>query len=108
MRVVGGGGTTQKPRHTCTCTQTHTHAHTHTHTLVLYMEFMFCPAGRSVLLHEYGIDGFVLALAGSTVTVSCHVEWMFLICRKHCVMSCGMDIFDMQEALCHVMGNGCF
>ena len=89
---------------------------------MLYMELMFCPAGHSVLRHEYGIDFFfflrlqeALSLchvmengcfwsAGSTVSL--HVEWMFLVCRKHCVMSWGMDVFDLQETLCHFMWNG--
>ena len=54
-----------------------------------------------------GMDVFDMQEALS-LSVSLHAEWMFLVCKKHCVTSCGMDVFGLQETLCHFMQNGCF
>ena len=40
--------------------------------------------------------------------MSLHAEWMFLLCSRHHVTSCRMDVFTLQEASCHFMQNGCF
>ena len=52
--------------------------------------------------------------------MSLHAEWMFLLCRRHHVTSCRMDVFTMQSVMHCIMShvewmflhcvmyNGCF